>query len=383
MQLSIEKEKLNKYVSLVEVFADPKPSIPILSHLRLEARAGELAFSASNTETSVHLRVLHDGILAEGTVTLPAKKFSDIVRLLPEGRVELRSLENNQVQVASRVAKSTAKLLALNPEDFPTLPDCPEESFELPIRLLLEAERMAGFCIAETVEKYALNCLFLEIAPSGTLRAVASDGHRLSYYEADIKAPIAENRSVLIPGKALSAVARVFSALKVDAANVSLSWTDHHVFFSLPGLTITARRVSGQFPDYQRLIQNANPHHFQISTTELREAIRRVAVMSEAKSQGIRWSLAANANQMVVSAESTDFGAAREAVSIESYTGPEMNLGLNAQYVLEFLETQPSSKVQVFINDPETQLHMQPVMNGKNGNARFRRLTYTLAPMQS
>lgn len=373
MDISIEKDKLFKVLSLVEPFSEPKPAQPVLGQMLIEAEKEQLRFSATNLEISVQLTVSHDGINNTGAVLLPARKLFDIVKLLPEATVELNRSENAHADIRSG-ACSRVKLLASNPEDFPRLPEPPAESFEVPVSVLLEAIRLTSFCITQEETRYALSGIRLEVSESGRFTAVATDGHRLSLFERDIQPPQVTAGEVLLPGKAVSALSRLLASIKTEGQTIAMSWTENHIFFSLPGLVVIARRGAGQFPNYRAVLANKHEHRLRIPSTQLREVIRRVALMSDSRSPVIRFSV--GSDQLTISAESSDIGSAREILPIESYSGPEITLGFNARYVLDFLDTGVSEQIEVRFKDADSQVYMQPT---DEEDLAFR-MQYTLMP---
>jgi DNA polymerase-3 subunit beta len=187
---------------------------------------------------------------------------------------------------------------------------------------------------------------------AGSLEMVATDGHRLALVE-DMLPASAEEDSVLVPRKALQELQRI-----EGEGNLSYRRGEHHLSFQLGRRELICRILEGTFPDYERVIAKDNDKKILFDRKPLAEAVQRVALLTGDRARAVR--LQFGSDQMVISAANPDLGEAIEEVPC-SYDGPEFRLGINPDYLSQFLSAVDTERVRLELKDENTQCVGWPV----------------------
>src|SRR5438477_4180145 len=214
MEFSVTKSALLNELSTTQGVVERKTTIPILSNLLVEAMGSQLTITATDLELSI--RTCCDAkVKKDGAATIPAKKLLELVRLLPEGEIKVKLLENHWVEIVSD--KKKYKLVGMAKENFPTLPTMPHSMVKISAPVLESLIAKTKFAISMEESRYTLNGGLLILKPD-TLAMVATDGHRLALAETDHKlSGLSGEMKVLIPKKAMDEVEQLASAAGSDA----------------------------------------------------------------------------------------------------------------------------------------------------------------------
>src|SRR5258705_261166 len=177
MEFSVTKSALLNELSTTQGVVERKTTIPILSNLLVEAKGSVLTITATDLELSIRTSC-EAKIKKEGAGTIPAKKLLELVRLLPEGDIKVKLLENHWVEIVSD--KKKYKLVGMAKENFPALPVMPHTLVKIPAPILENLIGKTKFAISMEESRYTLNGGLLILKPD-TLAMVATDGHRLAF----------------------------------------------------------------------------------------------------------------------------------------------------------------------------------------------------------
>lgn len=326
-----------------------RTTIPVLSHLLLKTDGDRLRFAATDLDVSLTSSTDAE-VLAEGAIAVQARKFMEIVRSLVGDDVDLSLEDEKRLQISA--GRSRFKINGLSPEDFPTLPEVPKDNrVELPFAALKAMIGKVIFAVSTEESRFQLNGALLQLK-AGSLEMVATDGHRLALVENTSEAGEAGD-GVLVPRKALQELQRFD-----DDGNVVFLRGEHHLCFQLGQRELICRILEGTFPDYERVISKANDKQAIFSRKDLAEAVQRVAILTGDRARAVRFSFAPN--QLVISAANPDLGEAVEEVSCE-YDGDEFRLGVNPDYMSQFLAAVHTDTVRLDLKDENTQCIGYPV----------------------
>src|ERR1700685_1459376 len=231
MEFSVTKSALLNELSTTQGVVERKTTIPILSNLLVEAKGTQLTITATDLELSIRTSC-EAKIKKEGSGTIPAKKLLELVRLLPDGEIKFKLLENHWIQITSD--RKNYKLVGMSKENFPALPNFPHALVKIPAKLLANVIAKTTFAISLEESRYTLNGALLVVKP-GSLTMVATDGHRLAMVEKDHKFEgfSAETR-VLVPKKAMTEVQRL-AAGSGGESSVEFAQDESHLFFQFGG----------------------------------------------------------------------------------------------------------------------------------------------------
>ena len=285
MDFFVEKSDLLKELNFVRSAVEKRNTIPILSHFLLEAEGFELKISATDLEIGART-ACPAKVRTKGSAVIPGLRFLDIVRSAPDGEIRCRALENNWVQVTYQ--RSSFKVVGLGKDDFPKLPDVPKSITKLDAKLLADCVERTSFAMSAEESRFVLNGALLKLHPDG-VTMVATDGHRLALAERKYQFPeLKQDVSVLVPRKALLSVRKLADEPE-EGATIELSQDDSHVFFALGSRLLTARLLTGQFPNYESVLPKKNGKVAELNREALEAVVQRVSFWQMTAYTGSGW----------------------------------------------------------------------------------------------
>jgi DNA polymerase-3 subunit beta len=369
MEFTVKKFDLFEELALTQGVVERKTTIPILSHLLCEATGSRVAITATDLELSIRTSC-EVKVKKEGSGTIPAKKLLELVRLLPDGEIKFKLLENHWVQIVSD--RKTYKLVGMSKDNFPALPPFPHALVKVPAKALAALIAKTTFAISLEESRYTLNGALLVLKPD-TLTMVATDGHRLAMVETDQKLDgLPAEIRVLVPKKAMTEVQRL-TADAGDDAQVEFGQDESHLFFQAGGRLLTCRKLTGQFPNYEAVLPRETNKTVVLERNELQDALRRVSQLADQRSHAVKFMLAKEGVE--ISASSPEYGEAKEAIEKE-YKGEPLAIGFNAQYLLDFLAAAADGPISFELKDDQSAGQLRPLADEKS---RYR---YIVMPMR-
>ena len=349
MKVVISRADLLKGISTVQSAVAAKNTMPILANILLEAREKKLEFVATDLDMGIRCSVPAE-VVEKGSITINAKKISDIVRELPDASVDLEIDDSHKMILVCQ--KSNFKIHGLPKDDFPILPEVKKDKvFKVKGSLLQEMIRKTIFAVSMDETRYVLNGVYFQ-AEGGKLRMIATDGHRLAFIQKKAEGKTEEKCSVIIPTKTLNELSKVISDEekgKEDGVVVEIVNTENQIKFSVAGVEIVSRLIEGQFPNYEQVIPKESDKKIEASTSELTAATRRVAILTSEKSNSIRYQV--KPGILSISSKTPDMGEAREEMNVE-YKGEEISIAYNAKYILDVLKNVGADSVSIELTQP-------------------------------
>jgi len=361
MEFTVSKADLVRELGLSQGVVEKKTTIPILSNVLLEAADGRVTLTATDLELGIRCSC-PARVKTPGAGTVPARKLLDYVRLLPEGDLNVKFLENHWANLTS--GRSKTKIAGMSRESFPELPSMPEVVAEISVKQLSSMISRTVFSISMEESRFTLNGALL-LLKDETITMVATDGHRLAYVQT--ASDVTQNFRALIPRKAMGEIVRLADEGASDA-KVKISGDDNHLFFQFGERLLITRKLTGNFPDYERVLPKDNTNIAKLSKAEIRGAIERVAQFADERSRAIRVQFVEG--EVRVFASSVEMGESEESVSSE-YTGPELEIGFNAQYLLDFFKAIPQDHLVFALKDQKSAGELQPVGDGAKDQYRY------------
>lgn len=353
MELRIPVAELSRAVSLAQGVVQRKNTMPILSHVLLDASAsgdaaGKLTLIATDLDVGVRTERPCE-VTTPGSLTIPARSLADIVRELPGPDVTLKKLPNNHVEVKS--GRTRARLLAMSADEFPALPPYADASFvELDTTLFLDMVEKTLYAASTDETRYNLNGVLFEPSTSadGPITMVATDGHRLVRVERtfESKTGFSLKGPVILPRRGLGELRRIFGSDGEGA--LQLGFKDNHAVVQRGSTMMGMRLVDGQFPDYKQVIPKLADKIVRISRQDLVDGLKRVSVLSADKLQPVK--LALTKDQLVVSCTNPEAGEISDDVPVE-YAGQAIEVAFNARYLLEALASLSDKNVLLKLTD--------------------------------
>jgi DNA polymerase III subunit beta len=369
MEFSVSKSALLNELNTTQGVVERKTTIPILSNLLIEAKGNHLNITATDLELSIRTSC-EAKIKKEGAGTIPAKKLLELVRLLPEGEIKVKLLENHWVEIVSD--KKKYKLVGMAKENFPTLPSMPHGMVKISAPVIESLIAKTKFAISMEESRYTLNGGLLILKPD-SLTMVATDGHRLALAETDQKlSGMNGEMKVLVPKKAMDEVEKLASGAGSDSS-IEFAKDESNLFFQVGHRLLISRILTGQFPNYEAVLPRDNNKSVVLERAELSDAVRRVSQLADQRSHAVKFSVSKEGIE--ISASSPEYGEAKENIDKE-YKGEPIAIGFNSSYMLDFLSAAADGPVSIELKDEQSAGQMRPLADE---SYRYR---YIIMPMR-
>lgn len=370
MEFTVSRSDLLRELSFSQGVIERKTTIPILANLLIEAEDGRIRLTATDLELGIHCSCAAT-VSQPGSGTIPAKRLLDYVRLLPEAEIKIKFLENQWASITC--GRSRTRIAGMPKDSFPELSVQPESSLKLPAAKLRSMISQTMFAISSEETRFTLNGALLVLTPT-SMKMVATDGHRLAHVvaEAEIEG-VAESQTALLPRKAMAELSKLIDSLE-DEASLAFSFDDNHLFFQSADRLLITRKLSGSFPDYERVLPKEQVHQIVLAKDDIRAALERVAQFSDERSRAVK--LALQNGEVKVYSSISDTGDSEESLSAD-YHGELVDIGFNASYLLDFLRAVGGDSIQFCFRDSQSAAEFRP--GGDSTNVLYR---YVVMPMR-
>ena len=370
MDFTVSKTDLVRELNLSQGVVEKRTTIPILSNVLMEAEGERLTLTATDLELGIRCSC-PARVAKEGAGTVPVRRLLDYVRLLPEGDLTIKFGENQWAMLTC--GRSKTRIAGISRESFPELPQMPEQLAEIPVGILASMIAKTIFAISAEESRFTLNGALLQLR-SQSMLMVATDGHRLAHIETRSEIPgITASYRALLPRKAMGEILKLTSEVGPDAV-VKFSGDDNHLFFQLGDRLLISRKLTGTFPDFERVLPKDHKTTVQIRRDDARATVERISQFADERSHAIRVQLCPG--EMRVFSSISDTGESEETIPAE-YEGTSLEMGFNAQYLLDFLRAISEDEVTFCFKDPHSAAEVRP--SGEPGAYQYR---YVVMPMR-
>ncbi|MDD2765980.1 MAG: DNA polymerase III subunit beta [Opitutaceae bacterium] len=359
MKLSINRSHLETALARVLSVVSGKTSLPILSHVLMEAEPGQLTLTATNLDLTIRCR-LQAEVTQKGAITLPAKRLAAIVRELPQESVEIDVSANLQARIQS--GASRFRVPGAGPLDFPAVGQAPAGArARLKQTDLNQLLREIAYAQSKDEVRYVLNGALLEFK-GGVVNGIATDGRRLAKAACALTQQPAGDATMIVPGKTVTEILRLLGA----GESVGIAFDAQHIAFGIATeqdgagligeIELLSKLIQGNFPNYRQVIPKEGQQKIRLSREGLREAVHRVALVCTDKANIV--GLKFTAQRLEITACSPDIGEARESLAIE-FSGAPAEIGVNPLYLLDPLGALEQDEITLGIKDGVNPLTIQ------------------------
>jgi DNA polymerase-3 subunit beta len=332
MKVTVERAELLKSLGHVHRVVERRNTIPILANVLVRADNSRLAFKATDLDLEVTESIAAE-VGPSGATTVPAHMFYEIVRKLPEGAQVLLEASGDRAVLSIRVGRSRFTLQTLPESDFPDLAAGEmTHSFKLAAADLKRLIDKTQFAISTEETRYYLNGIYLHTAGSAkaqTLRAVATDGHRLAQVELPLPDGAAGMPGIIVPRKTVAEMQRL---IEDNQAEIAVGLSQGKIRFTLGDVVLTSKLIDGTFPDYGRVIPVGNDKELIVDKKEFEQAVDRVSTVSSERGRAVKLSL--SNGKLMLSVTNPDSGSATEEIEVE-YAADPLDIGFNSRYLLD------------------------------------------------
>ena len=348
MKFSVPKEPFLEELQLLQGIVEKRNTMPILANILMNVSSSEIELTGTDLEVGLKTH-MDAAIDTPGAITVNGKKIFEIVKSLPDGQTV--KVEKTDDVIEIRAADSEFKILCLPKDDYPQVPEPKfEKGIQLPLKDVKEMIDRVYYAITQE-QRYYLNGALLSLK-NRQIELVSTDGHRLAYTKkAQDGLKIDKDISVIVAKKTLGEIR------KFDDETVEFDLDENNLFFKVGHRTLISRVIESKFPNYQAVIPKDNPGRLVISREELANAIRRVSLLSAERSKGIKFTI--EKNRMRLFSSNPEIGEARDRLAVE-YKGQDLEIGFNAQYLLDFLTAAASERIIFEIKDENSAVLIRP-----------------------
>ena len=347
MKFIISRKSLLPVLQNICGLVERRPSKTILTYLLLELTPEKISVTTSDTELEM-TATLNEKVNASGSITLPARKLLDVCRVLPEDADINLDIEGTRAVISS--GRSRFTLMTQPAEEFPKVKagGDVENRFTVSQAALKSLLEKTSFAMANQDVRYYLNGLLLE-TKTDTLRAVATDGHRMALNDIDMDLSAVGENQLIIPRKAVQELLRL---IPDEDGDLEIQLYKTHIRVIMENLTVTSKLIDGKFPDYAGVIPEPCETPVQAAREPLRQGLSRAAILiMEDKQRGVRITL--ENNRMLAVVQNQEQEEAQEEMDIE-YAGEKLQVGFNATYLLDAINTIETEKVRLSISSPKS-----------------------------
>lgn len=356
MKFKIQRESLLKPLQLVSGVVERRQTLPVLANVMLTADHNGIQLTGTDLEVELVARMKAE-VETDGETTLPARKFLDICRTLPEQAMLDIVVEGERAHVRS--GRSRFALSTLPAADFPAVESMQAvREFAMPQSVLKQLMEKTHFAMAQQDVRYYLNGLMLELA-QGRLRTVATDGHRLALCEGMVDVAITGVHQVIVPRKGVVELMRL---LNDSDEMVQVAIGTNHIKITMSDFSFTSKLVDGRFPEYERVIPKESDKLVRAEREALRQALTRASILSNEKYRGVRMQLLEGV--LRVMAHNPEQEEAEEEMEVE-YAGKELEIGFNVTYLLDALGAVNADKVEIGFTNANSSCLIQSADGGQ------------------
>jgi DNA polymerase-3 subunit beta len=372
MKINVERGAFLKALSHVQSVVERRNTIPILSNVMIEAAKGQLKLTATDLDIEI-VEAIPADVLRNGSATAPAHMLYDIVRKLPDGaQVQAELLTSEGGRLAVSAGSIRFELACLPKEDFPQM-----AAGALPHKFRLASDDLkriidkTRFAISTEETRFYLMGIYLHANKEGktrSMRAVATDGHRLARYELELPDGASDIPGVIVPRKTVGELRRLLDDAE-GAIEIGLS--DTKIQFQFASVELTSKLIDGTFPEYQRVIPSGNDKALSVESKEFSQSVDRVSTISADKTRAVK--LHITKDKVTLSVVNPESGTATEELGA-SYNAGSIEIGFNAKYLLDITSQVEGKEMRFMLSDAGSPTIIE--------DAEDSRTLYVLMPMR-
>ncbi|TWH99495.1 DNA polymerase-3 subunit beta [Luteimonas cucumeris] len=353
MRFSLQREVLLKPLAQVVNVVERRQTLPVLANLLVQVNNGQLSLTGTDLEVEMIARVAVDDA-QDGEITVPARKWFEIVRALPDGSKVTVSQSGDKITV--QAGRSRFTLASLPANDFPSIDEVEAtERVQVPEAALKELIERTAFAMAQQDVRYYLNGLLFDLSDK-ILRCVATDGHRLALCEAPLDGG-GGKRQIIVPRKGVQELQRL---LEGGDRTLELELGRSHIRVKRDDVTFTSKLIDGRFPDYEAVIPIGADREVKVDREALRASLQRAAILSNEKYRGVR--VEVSPGQLKINAHNPEQEEAQEEVEADTKVDG-LAIGFNVNYLLDALSALRDEHVVIALRDANSSALVREASN--------------------
>ncbi len=339
MDFYITKEEVVKSINLTLGVVEKRQTLPILSNVLFEVDESSLKLTATDLESEISTTSTISNFKSGGKTTTPARKLSDLCRLMPDLAEIHFFLDGDNLKIETESGKYN--LSTLPSEDFPVF-----ETEEAQSQINISSQNLknlitkTSFAMGNQDWRHYLNGLYMMIDDK-VITTVATDAHRLAMATSSLNEASSESTSGIVPRKSINEIGKLVGD---ESENVVIQLGQTSIAANVSGTTFVSKLIEGKFPDYEQVIPSGESSLLVVDRKNFSESLSRVSVLSSEKYKGVR--IITKKDSLNISANNPEKEQGEENLSCE-YQGEEIDIAFNVNYLQEILSTIDSEKIEI------------------------------------
>jgi DNA polymerase III subunit beta len=350
----VDKSTFLRELSLLLGAIDQRTTIPICSHVLVEAAKDGCTLKATNLELGMTSKCAVIRYDKPGKTAIPAKRLHGFLSSLPECEVAFKVGDNGHISISG--ASARCRIPGMSAESFPEIPTPNDLVGNFPLLPLARMISRVVYAISQEESRFTLNAALMEVdSASGMILLTATDGHRLA--QAAMPTDAQRDRKTLVAHRGLREVQKFAGVAPMDA-RIEIHADGNHVFFRTGERALLCRNVSGSFPDYKRVVPREMPCHVSMVREQALQAVGRVKSFADERSQAVQ--LLVKESGISVQAQNFEAGEGEDLLPAVECVG-EVHIAFKGDYMADFLRTASTDNVCMRFRDPQSAVVFEPV----------------------
>ena len=372
MKIKIAKSKLSNATARVQGAISDRS----LAQIGIKAENGQAYFSATDRVLAVYCN-FECVVEANGTVFVPAKLFSDVVKELPDTDVELK-LTDTQLSISAGKSNEFVMKLPIMEEsswrDVPVIKT--ENSAEISGKKLSYMIDQVQFCVAQDSPRNYGTVAYLHKPDGETCRLVGTDGFRLSYCEINVPMPDSFlGNGVCLSKRAIAEIQRMCSE-QFEKVSIAISEDETTLVASVPDYQVFIRLSSVKYPNYMGVLPKKNSSSVLIARDHLQTVARRVLLAAD-KSRALQ--LCFSDSSLTLNSKTTGSSEGREIIPLSEYHGPKFDVAVNGKFLTDIFSTTNSDNLTLHFNQENNEDPLMVVPRSEPSECRSK---HVLVPIK-
>ena len=339
MDFYITKEEVVKSLNQTLGVVEKRQTLPILSNILLEVDESSLKLTATDLESEISTTSTVSNYKSGGKTTAPARKLSDLCRLMPDLAEIHFFLDGDNLKIETESGKYN--LSTLPSEDFPVFEiEDTQSQINISSQNLKNLITKTSFAMGNQDWRHYLNGLYMMIDDK-VITTVATDAHRLAMATSSLNEASSESTSGIVPRKSINEIGKLVGD---ESENVVIQLGQTSIAANVSGTTFVSKLIEGKFPDYEQVIPSGESSLLVVDRKNFSESLSRVSVLSSEKYKGVR--IITKKDSLNISANNPEKEQGEENLSCE-YQGEEIDIAFNVNYLQEILSTIDSEKIEI------------------------------------
>ena len=377
MKLTVTRNDLWRGIETVLDVVPSKPALPVLSNICIRAAEDGIYLSATDLDLSITTNI-PARVDLPGSITVPARTFADIAREWPETDLNI-VVENERLHLFGNLGESkngegSYNLSGMSSEEFPNTPtvidgltlSLQEDTF-LNSSKILDMINKTAFAVSKDDTRPVLNGVFWHIG-GDKMEMVSTDGSRLACYRTNVDSGLyqGEDARVIIPPQALNKISKLLSGSKIPC---QIIFGKTQILFKTDETYLSSRLIEGPYVDYQQVLPKSNDKELCVESNLLYAAVKRVSILASAYTKQVR--LKISDSNIELSTASPEIGGEAREVIPAIYDKDKLDIGYNAQFLMEIIRKIDTPTVVFKLSDSVTAAVVRSQSNGEEGHEYF------------